>query len=316
VAPHDAQWQEERVVKGRKLRQDVELPVCGALWLADLKFRSWVPVPGDDGKLVKMRADAKTLGDLLDPAWLENNDAAIRLLSEWFEFDELELRLLGLAPDPNRRRELRSGIAKLVETGGADPAFYSSLAVQIEEQRRKSRDMERCRRLGIAVQEAVKMAIEKHGLKLKLVDRGFDYEVTDSADDVIEDAATKIQVGPYLLEIKATTNGQARLTPTQAETASEEASRYVLCVVDLRGISEDDLDDEWTLDEIEELAKLSSDIGESVKETCELVEIARTNSIAIRNDAALRYEVPIEIWETGISITEWVEMIRKAQPRP
>ena len=119
VAPHDAEWQQERVVKGRRSRQDVELPVCGALWLADLKFRSWVPVPGDDGKLVKMRADAKTLGDLLDPAWLENNDAAIRLLSEWFEFDELELRLLGLAPDPNSRRELRSGIAKLVETGGA-----------------------------------------------------------------------------------------------------------------------------------------------------------------------------------------------------
>jgi hypothetical protein len=111
------------VVKGRKLRQDVELSVCGALWLADLKFRSWVPVPGEDGKPTKMRADAKTLVDLLDPGWLEGNDAAIRLLCEWFEFDELELRLLGLAPDPDKRRELRSGIAKPVETGAADPAF-------------------------------------------------------------------------------------------------------------------------------------------------------------------------------------------------
>src|SRR5262249_53548025 len=73
VAPHDPKWQEVRAVKGRKLRQDVELSVCGALWLADLKFRSWVPVPGEDGKPVKMRADAKTLADLLDPAWLENN---------------------------------------------------------------------------------------------------------------------------------------------------------------------------------------------------------------------------------------------------
>jgi hypothetical protein len=207
VAHHDPEWQQERMVKGRKSRQDVELPVCGALWLADLKFRSWVPVPGDDGKPVKMRADAKTLGDLLDPAWLENNDAAIRLLSEWFEFDELELRLLGLAPDPDRRRELRSGIAKLVETGGADPTFYSSLAAEIEDQRRKSRDIERCRRLGIGVQEAVKLALENYGLKLKLVDRGFDYEVID---DVIEDVATTVEVGPYLLEIKATTKGQAK----------------------------------------------------------------------------------------------------------
>jgi hypothetical protein len=92
VAPHDPEWQQERMVKGRKLRQDVELPACGALWLADLKFRSWVPVPGDDGKPIKMRADAKTLAHLLDPAWLDNNGPAIRLLSEWFEFDELELR--------------------------------------------------------------------------------------------------------------------------------------------------------------------------------------------------------------------------------
>jgi hypothetical protein len=180
--------------------------VYGALWLADLKFRSWVPVPGGDGKLVKMRADAKTLGGLLDPTWLENNDAAIRLLSEWFEFDELELRLLGLAPDPDKRRELRSGIAKLVETGGADPTFYSSLAAEIEEQRRKSRDIERCRRLGLAVQKAVQLALENYGLKLKLVDRGFDYEVTDY---VIENVATRLEVGPYLLEIKATTTGQA-----------------------------------------------------------------------------------------------------------
>jgi hypothetical protein len=176
-----------------------------------------------------MRADAKTLGDLLDPAWLENNDQAIRLLSEWFEFDELELRLLGLAPDPNKRRELRSGIAKLVETGGADPEFYSALADQIEEQRRKSQDIERCKRLGIAVQEAVKDALEGLKLKLKLIDRGFDYEVSQQTDDVLEDVSTRLEVGPYLLEIKATTKGQARLTPTQAETASAERALCALC---------------------------------------------------------------------------------------
>ena len=311
VAPHDPEWQHERMVKGRKMRQEVELLVRGALWLGDLKFRSWVPVPGDDGKPVKMRADAKTLGDLLDPAWLEDNGPAIRLLSECFEFDELELRLLGLAPDPNKRRELRTGLAKLVETGGADPDFYSSLADQIEEQRRKARDINRCKRLGIAVQEAVKLALENYGLKLKLVDRGFDYEVTEATDDVLEDASTKIEVGPCLLEIKATTTGRPRLTPTQAEMASKEASRYVLSVVDLRDVTEEELDGEWTADRIEELAKISLDIGDSIKETCKLVEIARTNSIAIRNDAALRYEVPVSIWETGMSITEWVHKIRQ-----
>jgi hypothetical protein len=313
AAPHDLEWQQERVMKGRKLRQDVELPVFGALWLADLTLRSWVPVPGgEDGRPAKMHADPKTLGDLLDAAWLVNNDAAIRLLSEWFDFDELELRLLGLAPDLENRRELRSGIAKLVETGGADPAFYSSLAAEIEEKRRKSRDIERCRRLGIAVQEAVALALGKYDLDLKFEDHGFDYKVTDVTDQVIEDVATTVEVGPYLLEIKATTIGQARLTPTQAEMAAVESARYVLCVVDLREVPEAELDGgEWTTERIEKLAIISLDIGASVKETCELVEIARTNDVAIRNDAALRYEVPPSIWESGISITQWVEIIRQ-----
>jgi hypothetical protein len=84
----------------------------------------------------------------------------------------------------------------------------------------------------------------------------------------------------------------------------------VLCVVDLRGLPEEELDGEWTVEEIEELANIRADIGDRVKETCELVETART-TVAIRNDAALRYEVPISMWENGSSITEWVETIRK-----
>jgi hypothetical protein len=98
------------------------------------------------------------------------------LLTDWFGFDELELQLLGLAPNPDKRRELRNGIAKLVETGGADPAFYASLTNQIEEQRRNDQNIKRFQRIGLAVQDAVKQALENCGLSLTLVDRGFDYE--------------------------------------------------------------------------------------------------------------------------------------------
>ena len=156
--------------------------------------------------------------------------------------------------------------------------------------------------------------MEGYGLKLDLIDHGFDYEVTEATDDVMADASTKFEVGSYLLEIKATTVGQARLTPTQAETASAEPTRYVLCVVDLRDVPEDELDGEWALERIEELARINSDIGDNVKETCELVEVARTNSIGIRNDAALRYEVPKSVWEGGTSINDWVRQIRPPPP--
>ena len=79
------------------------MPIRGALWLADLKVRAWVPVPGDDGKLQKMGATADTLKHLLEPRWLQDNDDAIRLLDEWFGYDQLEVRLMGLAQDVSSR---------------------------------------------------------------------------------------------------------------------------------------------------------------------------------------------------------------------
>jgi hypothetical protein len=311
IAPHDLSWRATRVVKGRRSREDVEVRLSGALWLADLKYRAWVPFPGEDGKPVKMLASATTLKHLLEPAWLENNDAAVLLLTEFFGFDELELRLLGLAPDADKRGELRSKIAKLLETGGPDPNVYVSLVEQIEDDRRRGRDIAGCKRLGIAVQEAVKLAIEDYGLDVELIDHGFDYEVTAQTSMVIEDASTKLKIGSYLLEIKATTTGRPCLTPTQAKMASRELSRYALCVVDLRGLSEAALNDDWTADRVEPLVKVISDIGNRVEETCRLVQSATTNSVAIRNESVLRYEVPASVWESGQSISDWVVSISK-----
>ncbi|OYV72934.1 MAG: hypothetical protein B7Z74_04720 [Deltaproteobacteria bacterium 21-66-5] len=315
VAARDPAWQQERTVKGRKAGEDVEIVVRGALWLADLKFRAWVPVPGEDAKPQKMVASKATLERLLDPSWLEGNDAAIRLLSEWFEFDELELRLLGLVPDEAQRRELRNGLAKLVESGGGDPGFYTSLAQEIELRRRRSRDVDRCRRLGLAVQEAIKQAMEGCGLTLKLVDRGFDYEVTSASVDALDDAAYWFEIGPYLLEVKATTTGQPRLTPAQARVASAESSRYVLCAVDLRGLSEEDLDSEWTAARVEPLARVVPDIGKKVETTCLLVDAATVSPVAIRNEGALRYEVPVAVWASGISIAGWVASLSTVKQR-
>ena len=149
--------------------------------------------------------------------------------------------------------------------------------------------------MGLAVQEAIGAALERQDLRVKLVDRGFDYEVALRSDDVLEDAGGVFEVGPYLVEVKATTTGHARLTPMQAATASQTPGRYVLCVVDLRQVSEVDLERNWTADRVDPLARLVSDIGGRVGETYECVEVARTLDVGIRNESALRYEVPPEI---------------------
>jgi len=312
VARHDPAWKEQRFVKGRRAGEDVELSISGALWLADLKVRAWVPVPGEDDRPQKMVANAATLTGLLDPTWLQDNDDAIRLLSDWFGFDRLELRLLGIAQDEQDRRELRNSLAELVESGGADPQFYKDLAEEVEAREHRRRDVDRCRRLGIAVQEAVAAALRRRDLKVTLVDRGFDYEVDLQSDDIYHDAGSAFELGPYLVEVKATTTGQARLTPKQAETSASERDRYVLCVVDLRQMDEldaTDSDGNWTADRVEELAKLVPNIGDTVGETYDWVELATTLDVSIRNERALRYEVAPEIWESGLTIDEWVSRI-------
>lgn len=137
IAPNDPQWKIEKTVKGRKSRVDVDVPLrTGALWLGDLKYRSWVPFLDDDGKPTKKPAEATTLKNILKSEWLEQNDPAIELLSTWFGFDELELRLLGAAPDKDQRQRLRDGLAKLVEFGGGDPEVYESLIEDIDARRR------------------------------------------------------------------------------------------------------------------------------------------------------------------------------------
>ena len=284
AARHDPAWKEQRIVKGRRTGEEVELSISGALWLADLRVRAWVPVPGEDDKPQKMVANAATLTGLLDSTWLQDNDDAIRLLSEWFGFDRLELRLLGIAQDEHDRRELRNSLAELVESGGADPQFYKDLAEEVEARVHRRRDVDRCRRLGIAVQEAVAVSLRRRDLKVTLVDRGFDYEVDLQSDDIYHDAGSAFELGPYLVEVKATTTGQARLTPKQAGTSASERGRYVLCVVDLRQVDEVDATDfegNWDADLVEDLAKLVPNIGDKVGETYDCVELATTLDVSI-----------------------------------
>ena len=100
---------------------------------------------------------------------------------------------------------------------------------------------------------------------------------------MLDEVSSTFDVGPYLLEVKATTTGQARLTSMQAETASYKSDRYVLCVVDLRSIQEEQLSAEWSASMVELLAKIVPDIGTRIKGTYSLVRDAKSRSISVRN---------------------------------
>jgi hypothetical protein len=265
-------------------------------------------VHGEDDRPAKASANVTTISGLLEPTWLAGNEAGIDFLTECFGFDELDLRLLGIAPEVQGR--VRQGLAKLIESGGADPEFYEALVREVEAKQQRQIDVRRCRRLGYAVQDAVRQGLEANGLSVTLVDYGFDFEVTAPTEDgFIESAAAHFAIGPYFVEVKATTVGAVRLTPTQADRAASEAARYVLCVVDLRGFSDDELDQDWTGDSIAPYVSMLSDIGNSVVGTYGLVQRAINSEVGIRNQAALRYEVAARLWDTGIRIHDWVGAI-------
>jgi hypothetical protein len=302
LAPADSAWRASRTVTGRRAGEDVPLTVLGALWLADLRARAWVPVRSDEGKTSQVVPTPESLKALLDPAWLQGNPAALELLGRYFGFDALDLQLLA-ASDDDARRRLRDGLARIVELAGADPDTLVAVETELKEKRKRAQVVARCRKFGLEVQAAIKVALEAHNLAVDVVDVGYDFEV--SYGD-LDDAASRFEIDSYFIEVKATTQGDAKLTPKQAETASQRADRYVLCVVDLRGVPDDLLDQPWSAEDILALVRLVPQIGARVRETWELVDEATSSEVGLRNENALRYAVPPEVWQGGSSISEWV----------
>ena len=166
------------------------------------------------------------------------------------------------------------------------------------------------RTFGHDVQRVLARAIEDYGLNLVLEDRGFDYEVfPGSLNCSLDEATFSFKVGSYFLEVKATTTGDVRLTPLQAQTASQFPERFVLCVIDLRQAS---ARESWDPVAIKPLAKLVLDIGDEVVEVYEGVDSFTEVGIPIRlrNEQQLRYGVSQNLWEDGMSIDEWVQTLR------
>jgi hypothetical protein len=304
LAVRDRSWRVERDVVGRRDGADVLVRVHDCLWLADLRARAWVPLPTEQGKTNLVMASPETLKPLLDATWLSGNSDARELLRMYFGFDALELQLLGAAPQDETRKDLRDTLAQLIDAAGGNLERLEAVVDDVRARRQREAEVSRCRAFGLAVQAAIQHALEASGLVVEVVDRGFDFEV--SAQELLEEGAHRLEIGSYLIEVKATTQDAVRLTAKQAETATSEAHRYVLCVVDMRNVPESRLVEPWTPDEVAPLTRLVSNVGESVQATWMLVDEARSSVVPIRNEAALRFAVPVDIWEGGVLLSDWV----------
>ena len=197
----------------------------------------------------------------------------------------------------------------LVQTLGADATQYTELASALEEKKRRDEEKQRNRKFGFAVQDAIKKCLELQNLNLQLVDCGYDYDVYLEKEEPIDSATLSLKLADYLLEVKATTTGEVRLSPRQAETASVSSDRFILCVVDLRGITHERMEADWTAADVEPRTKFVLGVGKLAIQPHTLVEAAKGCDVGIRNENALRYGVPVNIWEAGISTSEWIAHI-------
>ena len=225
---------------------------------------------------------------------------------------EVESHLVELLEDPELVRTAAANldlvkatitnpeVARLLSEAETDE--IQSIREELDKRKREQQVRERNSEFGHAVQEAVRQAVEELGLRLELVDHGFDYEVFPDG------SSFTFEVGSYFLEVKATTTRDVRMTPTQAQKAYHNPDRFVLCVVDLYGQK---IKEVWHPDDILAYSKVVTRIGEDFEEIYEeVVELADTdNPVHLRNQQMLRYGVSMSVWHKGVSINEWVRSL-------
>ncbi|MYB58945.1 MAG: hypothetical protein F4X51_21415 [Gemmatimonadetes bacterium] len=331
AARKDQSWGEIKEVSGTRSGDPVKLSVHGATWPFELKVRSWVPVETEDGETLALPANDANLWKLLDSTWLQNNPHAIDLLHSVFGFRQLTLMTENLEP------EVESNLVKLLQDpilvksavtnldvvkaavenpetvrliSEADPEEIQEIRKELENRNRQAEIREYNRSFGHAVQEMLAEVIQLHGLDLQLVDIGYDYKVLpDQADSSLDDASFSFEVGSYFLEVKTTTTGDVRLTPLQAQTASDDSDRFVLCVIDLRG---QEIPESGDLAKVKQFAKIVTDIGNDIFKVYEGVDklTSVSNPVRLHNEKQLRYGVSKELWENGISIDKWIKSLR------
>ena len=327
----DESWRTFQEVSGSRDGEQIKLSLRSAIWPFELKVHSWIPVSDSENEgFVSVRANESNLRDLFEQDWLRDNTTAVDLLHEVFGFSQLTLILYGLDDKEvegdlvkllRQPKLLQSTVANLglvqsvVENPEAVELITNSsseelqqMKEQLDEKNRQSELRERNRRFGFSVQKALASAIESHGLDLKLVDAGYDYEVYPRPLDGELDG-TSFKVGSYRLEVKATTTGDVRLTPLQAKTASKCPNRFILCVIDLRN---QEPKQDWEPSEIAPFAKIITNMGADVINVFTEVEelSAPDKSVHLCNEKMLRYGVSPDIWQNGISIDEWVQTLK------
>lgn len=270
--------------------------VCGlphryypAAWLVPLVRTQWVPLSGRRTDL----ASAHSLANLLrDSEWsadlLRTNPIVALLKALGISVTELIKELF--TTDDQQRTALDDKLSQLLTSAGADwECLLPVAAEKLEEYKEGLRTGQTNQRVGKLVEDLVKEILEGEDFDVRRTGRGHDFEIEPGAFTEDEQLLLKLtrDERTWLVEIKSTRNDSVRMTSVQAREATANESCYLLCVVQIRGPEDPDIE------AVRQCMRFVDDIGHRLKGICDKLDnVASVHVSATEEDAdGLRLEL-------------------------
>lgn len=307
---------------------------AAADWLVPVLEYKWVPLLDETGNLIRgAKATQESLAPYIDLAELlsTQDGASIEFMVRYLGFERFTLALHQSAATEDERRQVRDRLAKAIPIASRQDEWkvlmraydhyqtIASLVDAIENKEAITRNVQDNREFGLKIQDIVYLLLESHGFDPKLIDREFDFLVSERAKKEYGDEETdltriqtKISQHKIYLEVKATRSGaEVRMTPRQADKAMAEPDDYVLCVVDRSDFPSAQV---LTPANVASSIHIVDDIGFQLKDAVGSVPSQSSSNAKIRVDRVdqLRYCVQSEVWnEANLTLNDWIAKVRQ-----
>ena len=250
-------------------------------WLIPVAKNKWVPV----GNNISTQATPQSLASLLrdsDALPIPDSDAVNKLL-EAIRISRFDLMRESMSSDDESRDTMDNRLMNIMAKAqdnpdhlDAVPQFLEQLKTDealpeyLAERSRQRKVVHQNQQLGRQVEELVKENLESECFIVEETHIGADLIVKSSSnqnDDSPEDDVAKLKLTKgnqsWLVEVKATRDNDARMTPAQARNAVTEGDRFFLCVVPVEA------DVEPTKEYVRANMRFIEDIGSRVSALCD-----------------------------------------------
>ncbi len=246
--------------------------------------------------------------------------AAIRMLTEWFEYNEENGKILfaelyrkkeklfvDTIDDKENLYRVFKSKTKLSKLADIAEAIKNNpeILVAIENLMREKQELGELKVIGEYFETVLEKALREQGFEVENVFVGKDLIIT-----------LKKSKKKYFIEVKSTRMKDfVAMTSAQGKEASQNANNYALCVIYNDGTIP-------TPDYVKKNAKLILDIGDRLKNKVDKVvtlennysEISSLNEdivLAFENGLNYKYQISNKIWEHGMSFKEFIKHINE-----